>query len=88
MDPNIKLLQTLNDEYVSNQVKNNLYIPIEDLDLTVRAYNALKSSGILSTQELLEKDKHEIEKIKNLGRKSVNEIIEKIHERGLKLRDE
>lgn len=87
LNPNIKLMQTLNDE-VNSFPRNNLYIPIEDLDLTVRAYNALKSSGILSTQELLEKNKHEIEKIKNLGRKSVNEIIEKIHERGLKLRDE
>lgn len=87
LNPNIRLLQTLNDDVVPAP-RNNLYIPIEDLDLTVRAYNALKSSGILSTQELLEKNKHEIEKIKNLGRKSVNEIIEKIHERGLKLRDE
>lgn len=87
LNPNIKLIQTLNDD-VTPAPRTNLYIPIEDLDLTVRAYNALKSSGILSTQELLEKNKHEIEKIKNLGRKSVNEIIEKIHERGLKLRDE
>lgn len=87
LNPNIKLMQTLNNEQ-SSTTRTNLFIPIEDLDLTVRAYNALKSSGILSTQELLEKDKHEIEKIKNLGRKSVNEIIEKIHERGLKLRDE
>lgn len=87
MNPNIKLMQTIEDE-TQITTKSKLFIPIEDLDLTVRAYNALKSSGILSTQELLEKDKHEIEKIKNLGRKSVNEIIEKIHERGLKLRDE
>lgn len=87
LNPNIRLLQTLNDDTPPTP-RSNLYIPIEDLDLTVRAYNALKSSGILSTQELLEKNKHEIEKIKNLGRKSVNEIIEKIHERGLKLRDE
>lgn len=87
LDPNIKNISFLSDTF-NEPVKNNLFIPIEDLDLTVRAYNALKSSGILSTQELLEKSKHEIEKIKNLGRKSVNEIIEKIHERGLKLRDE
>ncbi|GAA5414468.1 DNA-directed RNA polymerase subunit alpha [Ureaplasma ceti] len=80
-------LQVLNDEF-EEQRKTSLFIPIEDLDLTVRAYNALRSSGILTTHELIEKSKQEIEKIKNLGRKSVNEIIQKIHERGLKLRDE
>lgn len=67
--------------------KASLSIPIEDLDLTVRAYNALKGAGINTTHELIEKSRSEIDRIRNLGRKSVNEIIHKIHERGLKLKD-
>ncbi len=80
-------LEVLGDEIVET-TKKSLFIPIEDLDLTVRAYNALRLSGILTTQEIIDKTKAEIAKIKNLGRKSVNEIIQKIHDRGLKLRDE
>lgn len=87
LNETLKNLKVLNDEF-EEQRKTSLFIPIEDLDLTVRAYNALRSSGILTTHELISRSKQEIEKIKNLGRKSVNEIIQKIHERGLKLRDE
>ena len=87
LNESLKNIQVLNDQF-EEQRKTSLFIPIEDLDLTVRAYNALRSSGILTTHELIDKTKQEIEKIKNLGRKSVNEIIQKIHERGLKLRDE
>lgn len=79
---------TILNEKAEEQKKSNLFVPIEELDFTVRAYNALKSSGIHTTHELIEHSKQEIEKIKNLGRKSVNEIIAKVHERGLKLRDE
>lgn len=87
LNEEIKEMMVINERYEEER-KTSLFIPIEDLDLTVRAYNALRSSGILTTHELIEKSKQEIEKIKNLGRKSVNEIIQKIHERGLKLRDE
>ncbi len=80
-------LEVLGDDVVDNS-KKTMFIPIEDLDLTVRAYNALRLSGILTTHELIDKTRAEVAKIKNLGRKSVNEIIQKIHERGLKLRDE
>lgn len=64
----------------------NASIQIDDLDLTVRAYNALKQSGINSTAELIEMTKSQLEKIKNLGRKSVTEIIRKLAERGLDLK--
>ena len=62
--------------------------PIEDLEFSVRAYNALKAEGVHSIQDLLEKTKEDIAKIKNLGRKSVQEIIDTVHNRGLKLKDE
>lgn len=66
----------------------SLSIPIEDLNLSVRAYNALKQIQINTTQELIEKTTKEIEGIRNLGKKSVHEIIKAIHDRGLKLKDE
>ena len=68
--------------------KANLSIPIENLNLSVRAYNALKQININTTQELIEKTRKEIDSIRNLGKKSVQEIIKEIHDRGLKLKDE
>ncbi|MGL4947943.1 MAG: DNA-directed RNA polymerase subunit alpha [Mycoplasma sp.] len=68
--------------------KANLSISIEELSLSVRAYNALKQIQINTTQELIEKTRREIEGIRNLGKKSVHEIIKSIHDRGLKLKDE
>lgn len=68
--------------------KANLSIAIEDLNLSVRAYNALKSIQINTTQELIEKTRKEIDEIRNLGKKSIHEIIKEVHDRGLKLKDE
>ena len=68
--------------------KANLSIPIEDLNLSVRAFNALKNINVHTTQELIEKTRKEIDEIRNLGKKSVQEIIKVIHDRGLKLKDE
>ena len=68
--------------------KANLSIPIDNLNLSVRAYNALKQMDIHTTQELIEKTRKEIDNIRNLGKKSVQEIIKAIHDRGLKLKDE
>lgn len=68
--------------------KHSLSIPIEELNLSVRAYNALKQININTTQELIEKTRKEIDSIRNLGKKSVHEIIKEIHDRGLKLKDE
>lgn len=75
-------------EKEENAKKASLSIPIEDLNLSVRAYNALKQIQINTTQELIEKTRKEIEGIRNLGKKSVHEIIKSIHDRGLKLKDE
>lgn len=75
-------------EHQADAKKASLSIPIEDLNLSVRAYNALKQISINTTQELIEKSHKEIEGIRNLGKKSVHEIIKTIHDRGLKLKDE
>lgn len=75
-------------EKEAEEKKVNLSIPIEELNLSVRAYNALKQIQINTTQELIEKTRKEIDNIRNLGKKSVQEIIKEIHDRGLKLKDE
>jgi len=61
---------------------------IEDLDLSVRAYNCLKKADINTLGDLTEKSEAEMEKIRNLGKKSLKEVIDKIKDLGLKFRDE
>ncbi len=61
---------------------------IDDLDFSVRAYNCLKRAGINTLGDLTEKSELEMMKIRNLGKKSLKEVIDKIKEMGLKFRDE
>jgi DNA-directed RNA polymerase subunit alpha len=58
---------------------------IEDLELSVRAYNCLKRASINSMIELLKKSEHDLLNIKNFGKKSSDEVIEKLREFGLEL---
>lgn len=60
-------------------------ISIEDLELSVRAYNCLKRASINSLSELLKKSEHDLLNIKNFGKKSSDEVIEKLHQVGLDL---
>jgi DNA-directed RNA polymerase subunit alpha len=57
-------------------------IPIEELDLSVRAYNCLKANDITSVRELLTKKEDELLSLRNFGRKSLDEIKEKLVEKG------
>ncbi|MFV0250273.1 MAG: DNA-directed RNA polymerase subunit alpha [Bacilli bacterium] len=61
---------------------------IDDLDFSVRAYNCLKRAGINTLGDLTEKSELEMMKIRNLGKKSLKEVIEKIKDMGLKFSDE
>ena len=61
---------------------------IDDLEFSVRAYNCLKRAGINTLGDLTEKTELEMMKIRNLGKKSLKEVIDKIKEMGLKFRDE
>jgi DNA-directed RNA polymerase subunit alpha len=61
-------------------------IPVDELDLSVRSYNCLKRAGIGKISELLQKTEDEIMNMRNLGKKSVDEIKEKLAERNLSLR--
>ena len=71
-DPNQKMLET----------------SIDDLDLSVRAYNCLKRAGILTLRDLTDKSDNEMMKIRNLGKKSLKEVIDKVKSMGLNFRDE
>lgn len=60
---------------------------IEELDLSVRSYNCLKRAGINTVAELVERDEDEMMKVRNLGRKSLEEVQQKLAVLGLNLRD-
>ena len=61
---------------------------IEDLDFSVRAYNCLKRAGIHTLQDLVNKSETDMMKIRNLGQKSLKEVLDKIRDMGLVLRDD
>ena len=71
-DPNSKILET----------------SIDDLDFSVRAYNCLKRANILTLNDLVEKSENEMMKIRNLGKKSLKEVIDKVKDMGLSFRKE
>lgn len=60
-------------------------ITIEELELSVRAYNCLKRASINSISDLLKKSENDLLNIKNFGKKSSDEVIEKLHQFGLNL---
>ena len=61
---------------------------IDDLELSVRAYNCLKRAAINNVQDLVNKSENEMMKIRNLGRKSLKEVMDKIKEMGLSFRED
>ena len=61
---------------------------IEDLDFSVRAYNCLKRAGIHTLQDLVNRSESDMMKIRNLGKKSLKEVLDKIRDMGLILRDD
>lgn len=65
-----------------------LEMSIEELDLSVRSYNCLKRAGINSVQELADKSEADMMKVRNLGRKSLEEVKFKLEDLGLGLRKE
>ena len=60
---------------------------IDELELSVRSYNCLKRAGINTVKELCKKTPEEMMKVRNLGRKSLEEVLAKLKELGLTLND-
>lgn len=75
-------------EKEEDQKEKVLEMTIEELDLSVRSYNCLKRAGINTVQELTQKTEEDMMKVRNLGRKSLEEVQEKLSELGLALRSE
>jgi len=69
-----------------NKKEKILEMSIEELELSVRSNNCLKRANINYVSELTEKTDEEMMKIRNLGRKSLNEIKQKLDEMGLKFK--
>jgi len=60
-----------------------LEMPIEDLELSVRSYNCLKRAGISTVEDLANKSEADMMKVRNLGKKSLDEVTNKLHSLGL-----
>ncbi len=73
-------------EKEEDQKEKVLEMTIEELDLSVRSYNCLKRAGINTVQELANKTEEDMMKVRNLGRKSLEEVKHKLEELGLGLR--
>ncbi|HIU48006.1 MAG TPA: DNA-directed RNA polymerase subunit alpha [Candidatus Avimonoglobus intestinipullorum] len=65
-----------------------LEMTIEELDLSVRSYNCLKRAGINTVEDLINKSEEDMMKVRNLGRKSLEEVINKLNGLGLFLKKE
>lgn len=63
-----------------------LEMTVEELDLSVRSYNCLKRAGINTVQELATKSMDDMMKVRNLGKKSLEEVERKLKELGLALK--
>ncbi len=76
---------------VDRDTDNNtkiLEMTIEELDLSVRSFNCLKRAGINTVEDLINKTEDDMMKVRNLGKKSLDEVINKLHSFGLDLRNE
>ena len=65
-----------------------LEMTIEELDMSVRSFNCLKRAGIDTVEDLTNKTEEDMIKVRNLGKKSLEEVIQKLHSLGLDLKKE
>ncbi len=72
-------------ERQNRSAMSSLDVTIDELELSVRSYNCLKRAGINTVQDLTSRTEDEMMRVRNLGRKSLDEVIEKLHSMGLDL---
>ncbi len=65
-----------------------LEMNIDELELSVRSYNCLKRAGINTVEELINRSSEDMMKVRNLGRKSLEEVLNKLKELGLSLKSD
>ena len=96
MEEHIKLFVSLSDKGAGAEIlvpspvdtkKKVLEMTIEEMDLSVRSYNCLKRANIHTVEDLTKKTEEDMFKVRNLGKKSLDEVIFKLESYGLKLQD-
>ena len=97
LNKHLNLFVELSDEAKSAEImvereetkkEKVLEMTIEELDLSVRSFNCLKRAGIDTVEDLTSKTEDDMIKVRNLGKKSLEEVIQKLHSLGLSLRKE
>ena len=76
------------EEIEEEDVNEDLGKTIEELDLSLRSFNCLKRAGFNTVADIIKVSESELKTIKNFGKKSLTEVIDKIHELGFSLKDE
>ena len=97
LNEHLSLFSDLSDEAYDTEImvqkgddgkEKILEMTIEELDLSVRSFNCLKRAGIPTVEDLTTKSEEDMMKVRNLGKKSLDEVIAKLHSFGLDLRSE
>ena len=71
-----------------SELEKLLEMPVEELELSMRAYNCLKRAEIDTVGQLIQKTEREISQVRNMGKKSLEEVKTKLAELGLAFREE
>ncbi len=97
LNEHLNLFGDLSDEAYDTEVmvekddngkEKILEMTIEELDLSVRSFNCLKRAGINTVEDLINKSEDDMMKVRNLGRKSLDEVVAKLSSLGFELRAE
>lgn len=97
LNEHLSLFSGLSDEAYETEImvdkgdddnKRILEMTIEELDLSVRSFNCLKRAGVNTVEDLTTKSEEDMMKVRNLGKKSLDEVVAKLHSFGLDLRSE
>jgi DNA-directed RNA polymerase subunit alpha len=97
LNEHLNLFVDLSDEAINTEImveKDDnskakvLEMTIEDLDISVRSFNCLKRANINTVEDLISKSESDMMKVRNLGRKSLDEVVAKLSSLGLALRKE
>ena len=78
IDEEVSGMDSVMKEYFDADKTKKINMTIDDLDLTVRSYNCLKRAGISTVDELTQKTEEEMSRVRNLGKKSLKEVKEKL----------
>lgn len=97
LNEHLKLFVDLDDEASNTEIMVEreetkkgrvLEMTIEELDMSVRSFNCLKRAGIDTVEDLTNRTEEDMIKVRNLGKKSLEEVIQKLHSLGLDLKHE